>query len=82
MLGVSLPTTRTYPGSLLRNLDVPGHARLSTGDELLMEFSDGTLATGQLPEVDGSSALLQMPTCHTQRRTTIESRAWRVVASG
>lgn len=35
-----------YPGALLRSLDDPSGARLSAGDELLVEFSDGVLASG------------------------------------
>jgi hypothetical protein len=38
--------THLYPGALLRCLDTPGEARLSAGDELLVEFSDGASASG------------------------------------
>ncbi len=78
---VSANHTHLYPGSLLRNLEAPGSVRLSPGDEMLVEFSDGILVTGCLLEVDGSTALLQMPAYRTQRGTILESRTWSVVAA-
>ncbi|MBB2926621.1 hypothetical protein FHX59_001030 [Paraburkholderia silvatlantica] len=73
--------THLYPGSLLRNLEAPGRARLSPGDEILVEFSDGEPVTGRLLEVDESTVLLQMPAYRTQRGTTVECRTWSVVAA-
>lgn len=74
--------THLYPGALLRSLDAPGKARLSAGDQLRVEFSDGVLASGQLLEVEPNMAVLQIPTYRTRRGTTVAARAWRIVPGG
>lgn len=80
--GVSLPRhTHLYPGALLHSLESPGYAPLSSGDEMLVEFSDGVSVTGCLPDADGSTALLQMPAYRTRRRTTVQARTWRIIST-
>lgn len=71
--------THLYPGALLRSLDAPGDVRLSPGDELLVEFSDGVLASGRLLTADSNTAVLQMPLHRTRRGTDVAPRAWRLV---
>ena len=73
--------THLYPGALLRRLDASGDTRLSPGDEMLVEFSDGVLATGRLLEADKDTAVLQMPGYRTQRGTNVVARAWRLVTA-
>jgi hypothetical protein len=68
--------THLYPGALLRCLDTPGEARLSAGDELLVEFSDGLL------EAQADGAVLQMPAHRTRRATTVAARTWRITPGG
>ena len=74
--------THLYPGALLRCLDTPGAARLSAGDELLVEFSDGASASGRLLEARADGAVLQMPAHRTRRATTVAARTWRIAPGG
>jgi len=74
--------THLYPGAFLRSLDAPSQACLAPGDAMLVEFSDGVLASGQLPEAGSNAAVLQMPVYRTQRGTTVSARAWRLVPAG
>ncbi|HCF1728988.1 hypothetical protein ACYTSM_02025 [Pseudomonas aeruginosa] len=79
----SANNTHLYPGAVLRSLDAPSEARLSAGDELLVEFSDGIVASGRLLQGEPNAAVLQMPTYRTQRRTAVAARTWRIApASG
>lgn len=48
-----------YPGALLRDLDASREMPLSSGDELLVEFSDGVIARGRLLEVGTDAVVLQ-----------------------
>ncbi|MFT4048114.1 MAG: hypothetical protein QM661_15665 [Solimonas sp.] len=73
--------THLYPGALLRRLDAESDARLSPGDELLVEFSDGMLAIGQLMEANKEAVVLQMPDYRTQRGTNVAARTWRLVTT-
>lgn len=68
-----------YPGALLRDLDASREARLSSGDELLVEFSDGVIARGRLLEVGTDAVVLQMPLYRTARGTEVQARTWRIV---
>lgn len=74
--------THLYPGALLRSVDAVGEVPLSPGDEILVQFSDGVLASGRLLEADGDETVLQMPIYRTQRGTEVEARAWRLVPAG
>lgn len=74
--------THLYPGAFLRSLDAPGGTRLSPGDEVLVEFSDGVLASGRLLEADADAAVLQMSLYRTQRGTDVAARTWRLVPAG
>lgn len=74
----SANNTHLYPGALLRCLDAPGDARLAAGDELLVEFSDGTSAMGQLRQAAPGMAVLRMPEHRTGRGTTVAARTWRI----
>ncbi|MBN9460884.1 MAG: hypothetical protein J0H00_06625 [Burkholderiales bacterium] len=78
----SANNTHLYPGALLRSLDAPDEVRLSAGDELLVEFSDSVLASGQLLEVQPNMAVLQLPTYRTRHGTTVAARTWRIVPGG
>ena len=78
----SANNTHLYPGAMLRSLDAPGEARLSAGDELLVEFSDGIVVSGQLLQAEPNAAVLQVPSYHTQRRTKVAERTWRLVPGG
>lgn len=78
----SANNTHLYPGALLRSLDPPSEARLSPGDEWLVEFSDGVLASGQVREVEPGMAILQMPTHRTRRGAAVVARTWRVAPGG
>lgn len=69
--------THLYHGALLRRLDAPCPAP-SSGDEMLVEFSDGVSATGQLRGVDGDLVVLQMPTYRTGRGTQVAAKTWRL----
>lgn len=71
--------THLYPGAHLRGLDVSSKTRLSSGDEMLVEFSDGVVASGRLPEAGPDAAVLQMPVYRTQRGTEVAARVWRLV---
>lgn len=71
-----------YPGAWLRCLDAPGEARLSAGDELLLEFSDGVAVGGQLLQAGPHAAVLQVPSYRTQRKTNVAPRTWRLVPGG
>ncbi|MFT3792970.1 MAG: hypothetical protein QM741_18300 [Rudaea sp.] len=73
--------THLYPGAILRRLDDTDESRLSPGDEVLVEFSEGVLASGQVLEADNDAVVLQMPTYRTQRRTDVAARTWRLVAA-
>jgi hypothetical protein len=68
-----------YPGALLRDLDASREVPLSSGDELLVEFSDGVIARGRLLEVGTDAVVLQMPLYRTARETDVQARTWRVV---
>ncbi|HWK50147.1 MAG TPA: hypothetical protein VNR40_09685 [Steroidobacter sp.] len=74
--------THLYPGAQLRPLDVSSEPRLSPGDDMLVEFSDGMFATGRLLEADPDAAVLQMPIYRTQRGTEVTARTWRLVSEG
>ncbi|MGC3985798.1 MAG: hypothetical protein QM777_14380 [Pseudorhodoferax sp.] len=74
--------THLYPGTVLRCLDVPGKSRLSAGDGLLVEFSDGIIAGARLLQAEPNAAVLQMPGYRTQRGTTVAARTWRIVPGG
>ena len=78
----SANNTHLYPGAVLRSLDAPGEARLSAGDELMVEFSDGILAGGRLLQAEPNAAVLQVPSYRTQRKTTVAARTWRIVPGG
>ena len=78
----STDNTHLYPGALLRTLDAPSGAELAAGDALLVEFSDGVLASGRLLQAGPESAVLQMPTYRTQRKTTVAERTWCLVPTG
>ena len=78
----SANNTHLYSGAVLHSLDVPGKARLSAGDELLVEFSDGIVVSGRLLHVEPHAAVLQMPTYRTRRRTAVAARAWRIAPGG
>jgi len=73
--------THLYPGAFLRPLDGDA-ARLSAGDDVLVEFSDGAVVSGHLLEADPDAIVLQMPTYRTRRGTEVEAKAWRVVVEG
>lgn len=77
----SANNTHLYPGAILRSLDAPSGAHLSAGDELLVEFSDGIVASGQLLQAEPNAAVLQMPGYRTQHKTTVAERTWRIVPS-
>ena len=64
---------------MLRSLDAPGEARLSAGDELLVEFSDGVVASGRLLQAEPDAAVLQVPAYRTQRATRVAARTWRII---
>ncbi|MGY1488263.1 hypothetical protein ACW4YW_02535 [Methylobacillus pratensis] len=53
--------------------------RLSQGDELLVEFSDGVTVSGQLSHADADAATLQLPTYRTRQGTDVAARTWRIV---
>ncbi len=74
--------THLYPGALLRSLDTPGTERLSAGDALLVEFSDGMSAGGRLLDAQPDRAILQLPSHRTQRGTVVAARTWRIVPGG
>ncbi|MFT3718230.1 hypothetical protein [Pseudorhodoferax sp.] len=78
----SANNTHLYPGALLRSLDAPGKGALSAGDALLVEFSDGVAASGQLLHAGPNAAVLQMPAYRTRRQTTVAARSWRLVPGG
>jgi len=78
----SANNTHLYPGAHLRCLDAVGEDRLSAGDELLVEFSDGVLVIGQLLNVEAAAAILQMPRYETQRGTEVAARTWRLAPDG
>lgn len=71
--------TQLYPGAQLRNLDDSSGIQLSSGDEMLAEFSDGVPASGRLLAVDKGVVVLDMPTYRTQRGTDVAPRIWRLV---
>ncbi|MFT4255986.1 MAG: hypothetical protein QM599_03375 [Pseudoxanthomonas sp.] len=74
--------THLYPGALLRRLDNEGDARLPPGGEMLVEFSDGVVATGRLLEADRDAFVLRMPDYRTQRGTNVRARTWRLASTG
>ena len=78
----SANNTHLYPGAVLHSFDVPGKARLSAGDELLVEFSDGIVAGGRLLQAEPNAAVLQMPGYRTQRKATVAARTWRIIPGG
>jgi len=78
----SANNTHLYPGALLRSLDLPSEARLSAGDELLVEFSDGIIASGQLTQATPTAAVLHMPAYRTQRKTTVAARTSHIAPGG
>ncbi|WP_415150824.1 aspartate/glutamate racemase family protein [Piscinibacter sp.] len=78
----SANNTHLYPGALLRCLDAPGGARLSAGDTLRVEFSDGMVANGRLLRAQPDAAVLQMPSHRTGRNTSVASRTWRIAPGG
>ncbi|KRE89064.1 hypothetical protein ASG87_05840 [Frateuria sp. Soil773] len=71
--------THLYPGAFLRALDALGGAMPSRGDGMLVEFSDGVVATGRLQEADGDAVVLRMPGYRTRRGTDVAPKAWRLV---
>jgi hypothetical protein len=71
--------THLYPGAFLRLLDTAGDLRLSSGEDVLVEFSDGVSASGRVLEADAHAAVLQMSSYRTQRRTDVAARTWRLV---
>ena len=78
----SADNTHLYPGALLRSLDAPSAARLSAGDELLVEFSNGIVVGGRLLQVEPHAAVLQMPAYRTRRRNAVATRTWRIAPCG
>ncbi|MFT3803878.1 MAG: hypothetical protein QM766_22015 [Burkholderiaceae bacterium] len=78
----SANNTHLYPGALLRSLDAPDDRHWSSGDELLVEFSDGILVGARLLDVDSRMAVLQMPGYRTGHGTDVSERTWRVVPGG
>ncbi|OZI37894.1 hypothetical protein CAL29_05870 [Bordetella genomosp. 10] len=74
--------THLYPGARLRCLDTPDDTRLSADDDMLVEFSDGVLATGCLLEAHKDFAVLRMPAYRTQHGTDVAARAWRLAPAG
>ncbi|MFT4103975.1 MAG: hypothetical protein QM674_23710 [Burkholderiaceae bacterium] len=78
----STSNTHLFPGALLRSLDAPDDRHWSSGDDLLLEFSDGVLVSGRLIEVDPRMAVLQMPDYRTRRDTNVAARTWRAVPGG
>ena len=73
--------THLYPGALLLNLDTSDAQPLSPGDEVLVEFADGVLATGQLLEGDADTAVLRMSPYRTQRGTNVAAKTWHLVSA-
>ncbi|MGD9946347.1 MAG: hypothetical protein AB7F71_17220 [Burkholderiaceae bacterium] len=78
----SANNTHLYAGAMLRSLEPPGEERLSAGDEMLVEFSDGVAVSGRLIEVEPTAAVLQVPVYRTLRQTTVAARTWRLVPGG
>ena len=78
----SANNTHLYPGALLRSLDAPSENRLSAGDELQVEFSDGVVAIGQLRQADAHAAVLAMPAYRSRHGTTVTERTWCMVPGG
>lgn len=72
----SADNTHLYPGALLRRLDVCDDGRLSAGDELLVEFSDGAAVVGRLVQIEADTALVQMPCYRTRKKATVVERTW------
>jgi hypothetical protein len=75
----SASNTHLYPGAFLRSLEAPDETRLSTGDGVLVEFSDGVFVNAQLLDATPTTATLQIPGYHTRRGTMVAARTWRIV---
>lgn len=78
----SANNTHLYPGALLRSLDAPSETRLSAGDEVLVEFSDGVFVSGRLLQTAPEAAVLQMLAYRTRHATNVVPRTWRIVPGG
>jgi len=78
----SANNTHLYPGAMLLSLDAPSKRRLSAGDELLVEFSDGITTSGRLLQVESNAAVLHLSSYQTQRKTTVAKRTWRIAPGG
>jgi hypothetical protein len=57
----------------------PDEARLSPGDDVLVELNDGVLACGQWLTVNTNTAVLQMSLYRTLSGTDVTPRLWRLV---
>lgn len=78
----SASNTHLYPGASLYSLEAPNEARLSAGDELLVEFSDDVYIGAHVLDVEPAMAVLQVPSYNTRRGTLVAARTWRVVPGG
>ena len=78
----SANNTHPYPGAKLRSSDSPSEARLSTGDQVLVEFSDGMTVSGRLLKAEPNAAVMQLPSYRTQHKTTVAERIWRIAPGG
>ncbi len=78
---VSANNTHLYPGAILRHLDFSGDTPLESGDEVLVEFSDGAVVSGRLTEADRDAVVLQLSGYRTQSGTNVAARTWRLVST-
>lgn len=78
-LRFSANNTHLYPGAILRHLDKHHALKPSSDDDILIEFSDGILAEGQLQSVEADGIVLRVPPYRTQKGTVVETRCWRIV---
>ncbi|MGY8564474.1 hypothetical protein L0938_13755 [Paracidovorax citrulli] len=74
----SADNTHLYRGARLRSLETDKRVRLASGDDLLVEFSDGVFATGIVLQTETAETVLQMPRYATQRGTVVTARSWRI----
>lgn len=70
--------THLYPGARLRCLETPSAAVLRAGDRMLIEFSDGCLASARIGRVAAAGATVTVESYRTARGTSVAARSWEV----
>ena len=77
---IAASNSHLYPGARLRCLDAQGEARFAAGDRVVLEFSDGNIALGEIAQATPQAVRMSVQAHSTGRGAPIAAKAWNLVA--